>query len=86
MKRLPAIIITAVFLCVFGVTGTAIAADDLVPPTMEAIAEAFGNRALACKELGKKKKAIAGFRKFIPLTDDEEYIEIANAQIEEMNK
>ena len=50
------------------------------------LAEAYGNRAWAYKKQGKKAEAIADFEKFITLTDNPQWIEMARQQIEELSK
>ena len=50
------------------------------------LAEAYNNRGLAYGFQGKKAEAIADFEKFITLTDNPRWIEMANQQIEELSK
>ncbi len=47
---------------------------------------AYYNRGLAYKEQGKKSRAMADFVKFITLTDDPQWVEIARQQIEELSR
>ena len=48
--------------------------------------DAYYNRGLAYKEQGKKADAIADFEKFITLTDNPQWIEMARQEIEELSK
>jgi len=49
-------------------------------------AEAYYNRGLTYSYLGKKSVAIADFEKFITLSDNPQWIEMARQQIEELSK
>ena len=48
--------------------------------------EAYNNRAWSYKLQGKKTEALADFRKFISLTNNPQWIEMAKQQIEELSK
>jgi len=66
--------------------------DEAIEEYNEAIrlnpeyAEAYNNRGLAYKEQGKKAEAIADFEKFITLTTNPQWIEMARQQIEELSE
>ena len=49
-------------------------------------ADAYFNRGFAYKNQDNKTKAAANFEKFISLTDNPEWIEMAKQQIEELSK
>jgi len=49
-------------------------------------AEAYYNRGLAYRLLGKKTEAITNFKVFITLTENPEWIEMVSQQIEELSE
>jgi len=50
------------------------------------LAVAYWNRSLAYKALGEKSKAIADIEKFITLTDNPQWIEMVEQEIEELSR
>jgi len=50
------------------------------------LAEVYWNRSLAYKALGEKSKAIADIEKFITLTDNPQWIEMVEQEIEELSR